>query len=171
MKKHPEALNYSWDGSQQTLKSTWGNAAVTLQLILLLHPAAKSMSECVWGGTFFFVCASSLPIKDLLRWSTHSYPLSQTLLNPQTACAKKTSSPVSCMLNSGRLIRHTKAHTWLSLRICMRYKNIAITCWSETSGVKWDDKVVLPLINKWALCLCWCASFLSYLQHDYCRVH
>lgn len=60
MKKCPEALNYSWDGSQQTLNSTWGNPAVTLQLILLLNPAAKParVRVCV---CVLFLCFLYLP--------------------------------------------------------------------------------------------------------------
>lgn len=100
MKQHPEALNFSWDGSQQTLNSTWGNPLVTLQLILLLNPAAECASEyvCVFFFMLFFAYQRLVQMKHSLIPT-----LTQTLLNPQRACAKKTTSfPFSSLLNFGR---------------------------------------------------------------------
>ena len=75
MKKHPEALNCSWDGSQQTLNSTWGNPAVTLQLILLLNPTAEyvCVCMCVCEGRYFCFLYLSDPRSDEALTHTYSY--------------------------------------------------------------------------------------------------
>lgn len=119
MKKHPEALNYSWDGSRQTLNSTWGNPAVTLQLILLLNPAA----ECVCVSFLCFVYLSKTCSDEVLT-RTHSH--TDYFKPTNSMCQENNKFPLLLMLNSGRLIWHMSAHTWLSIRTCTCYKNIAV---------------------------------------------
>lgn len=147
MKQHREALNYSWDSSQQTLNGTWGNSAVSLQLILPLH---SLQSVCVSQS----VCVCVLPNRD--RWSAPSHRLFLT------ACAKKTTSfPFSCVLNSARLIWQQTCSNNESVQPSDKH-----SCWRETTAGKWDDKVATHETNESADFpnVCFCLGF--YLEHD-----
>ena len=149
MKQHPEALNYSWDGSQQTLNSTWGNTAVTLQLILLLNPAADCLREsvCVFlSSVCVRVCFLYLSETCSDEALTHTRSHAGSFKPTNSMCQEKQQvSPFSSMLKSGRLIWHTEAQTESThMHTLQKHSH---SCWSESAGVKWDDKVPLPLVK------------------------
>lgn len=151
MKQHPEALNYSWDGSQQTLKSTRGNPLVTLQLILLLNPAAECVCVCFYA---FFAYQRVVQIRHSLIPT-----LTQTVFThkehvPRTQQASP-SAPCLILMDlahrSSRLTQYTHKHT---LRKRSR------SCWSESEMIKYCS----CSSKKRVLCLCWLLIF-GFLGH------
>ena len=125
-----------------------------------INPATKPrcrmfIRECERVGLFLCFCTNQRHVQ-----TEHSLTLtrSQTLLNPQTACANKTTSfPFSSMFNSGRLIWHRRASTWLRMRTCYKYISIVAEVNRRMSNEM--IKYRCHSSSKWVLGLCWCAFF------------
>lgn len=97
MKQHPEALNYSWDGSQQTLNSTWGNPAVTLQLILLLNPAAECVCEYVCVCVCVFLCFLYLSETCSDEALTHTHSHTDSFKPTKSMCQENNKLPLQLL--------------------------------------------------------------------------
>lgn len=174
MKQHPEALNYSWDGSQQTLNSTWGNTAVTLQLILLLNPAADCSREsvCVCFFLSFFFCARVCFLYLLETCSdealTHTRSHAGSFKPTNSMCQEKQQvSPSAPCLSLDDWFGTQKLK--LSVRTCTRYENTATV--AEVNRRVWNETIKCRCHSSNKQVLRWCAFFLSYLQHDCCCVY
>lgn len=125
-----------------------------------INPASKPfcwmcVKMCVASFfLFFFLCLLSLYQRHAQMKNSLITILRQALLKSQTACAKKTTSlPFSFVLNSGWLIWYTKAHTWLSPRICAQKQNIA-----TVAEMKWKCRAFVEVrflfLAVFATCAC-----------------